>query len=65
MKIYMAVTADKYELPIAVFDSIKDLSNWCGKSKDVCHRAIQKFQKDRNIHCRYIKIELTEEMNDE
>lgn len=25
---YMAVTADEYELPVAVFDNIQDLSRW-------------------------------------
>lgn len=45
MKIYMAVTADKYELPLVVFDKISSLSKWSGKSKCVLHRAIQKKSK--------------------
>lgn len=61
MKIYMAVTADRYELPIAVFDSIQGLSQWRGKSKCVLHRAIQKKQKDQKLNCRYIKVEVSDE----
>lgn len=30
---YMAVTADKYELPVAVFDNIQDLSRWAHKHR--------------------------------
>lgn len=55
-KIYMACTADKYELPIAVFDNLQELSNWSNKSKAYCRRAIKRKSKDRNNKCFYEKI---------
>ena len=33
MKIYMAVTADRYELPIAIFDSVYGLARWTGRKR--------------------------------
>lgn len=32
---YMAVTADKYELPVTVFDNIQDLSRWAHIPREV------------------------------
>lgn len=31
-KIYMAVSADKYELPLVVLDTSRELANWSGYS---------------------------------
>lgn len=55
-KVYMACTADKYELPIAIFDNLQELSNWSNKSKNTCKQAIVRKSKDKNNNCYYEKI---------
>lgn len=43
MKLYMIVTPDKYELPVAVFDSPRRASDWLGYTNyNSIYRAINK-----------------------
>lgn len=62
MKVYMAVTADKYELPIAIFDSVYGLARWTGRKRKDIHSAISKGAKDQKLKCRYIKVEVNDEV---
>ena len=40
MKLYIAATADKYELPIIVADSAAELARLCGCHRDIIHGEI-------------------------
>lgn len=62
MKIYMAVTADKYELPIAVFDSVLTLSRWSGRTKSSLFTALRRATMDKKLKCRYVKVEVNDEV---
>ena len=42
MKLYLAVTPDKYELPIAVADNVVDLAKMLGKSPYTIYTAIRR-----------------------
>lgn len=56
---YMAVTADKYELPVAVFDNIQDLSRWAHTSTATAHDAITRQtvrKKGPAAGCRFIRL---------
>lgn len=61
MKVYMAVTADKFELPIAVFDSISNLMLWSKRTKASLHSAILRHNKDSRLGCLYVKVEVDDE----
>lgn len=46
MTYYMAITKDKYELPLAVGDSMKELAEMLGISPDAIWIAIKRTAKD-------------------
>lgn len=63
MILYLAVSADKYELPFAVEDSPMKLANKVGKSARYVSSCIAKktrVQIGRNLYIRLIKINLEE-----
>lgn len=60
-KLYLAVTNDKYEFPIAVFDNCKQLSRWAKRSKDSLFSAIKRQSVDKKLHCRYERVEVDED----
>lgn len=59
MKIYMKVTDDKYELPLAVADSIKELSIILG-IKEQSIRACLYRKRKFGIKTNYICVEIEE-----
>lgn len=58
--VYMAHTLDKYELPIAVADTVGELAQLCGTSKSTILSAIT-HEKHNEIRGRYKKIIIDEE----
>ena len=58
IKVYLAITADKFELPLCIFDSRKDLAKWANRDTESLSRSIRNNTIDRKIKCRYIKIEI-------
>ncbi len=63
MILYLAVSADKYELPLAVEDSPMKLASRVGKSARYISSCIAKktrVQVSRNLYIRLIKINLEE-----
>lgn len=46
MTLYLAVTADKYELPLYVADSRQEMSNWSGVSKEKITMAICNYNRN-------------------
>ncbi len=63
-KIYMAVTADKYEFPIGVFETIKQLATWAGTSYDYALRVIYRKNVFKKLNCRFIKVIIEEDQEE-
>lgn len=61
MKIYMGVTPDKYELPIFVAGSLKELAEMSGYDYDSIRHRISKRSSGRNHGIKFIKIIVNEE----
>lgn len=61
MKLYMGVTPDKYELPLFVADSLKELSKMSGFDYDSIRHRISKRSSGRNKGVKFIKITIEEE----
>ena len=60
MKLYMGVTPDKYELPLFVADSLKELSKMSGFDYDSIRHRISKKSSGRNKGIKFIRIEFEE-----
>lgn len=45
MTLYLAVTADKYELPLFVADTRKEMAEWYGVSGDWVSHAIRRYER--------------------
>lgn len=58
--LYMAVTPDEYELPIAVAGSVTELSNMIGKKRDLISCAICKKLNGNASGMKFIRIEVEE-----
>lgn len=55
--IYLAVTADNYELPMAVFDNVKEVADWLGVSYNYARTLI--FRKTVcKGQCRILRVVL-------
>ncbi|WP_277220676.1 hypothetical protein [Peptoniphilus vaginalis] len=61
MKIYMGVTPDKYELPLFVADSLKELAEMSGYDYDSIRHRISKGSSGRNHGIKFIKVLIDEE----
>ena len=58
MKIYLQVSKDKYELPIAVASSIKELSQICGVSEDCIRSGLSKVKRGRIKKSSYVCVDI-------
>ena len=64
MILYMKVTKDKYELPIAVAGTIRELAMMLGiRESSVNHQFYR--QKKYGTKCGYVKVEIDDEEEDE
>lgn len=61
MYIYMAVTSDKYELPIAVADTIKELAVMLDKSPNSLSSARSKQSKGVINKYKIVKVEIDDD----
>ena len=65
MTLWMAVTADKYELPLAVADTGIELARMLGISSSVISRSLEgsNYRKciGRNNNRKYIKVQIEED----
>lgn len=61
MKCYMAVTADKYELPLYVADNVKDLSNKFNVSENCILSSISKEYKHSRLGRIFVKVNIDDE----
>ena len=56
MYLYMAVTADKYELPLIVSDKIGDVAKYAGVSKNAVSTVICREYPERQGKIKYVKV---------
>ena len=59
--VYLAITNDKYELPIAIFLTANELTNWSERNKKTISCAITRQNVDRRYNCRYKKVYIGDE----
>lgn len=58
MKLYMMVTQDRYELPLCVTDSVKELAKFSGLSVDTLYQMMSKYKHGRIKKSRFIAVEV-------
>ena len=54
--IYIAVSADRLELTLCAFDTVKELAYWADKPIETIKKAIKRHNKDCENDCYYMKI---------
>lgn len=57
--IYLAISADKFELPLCVFDTLSELASWADLDKQKLIRLIKTREVDKRNHCRYLKLKIS------
>ena len=62
MYVYMKVTKDRFELPLAVADTGAELAKICGTSEKNVYNAIRKARLCGH-KCQYVRVELEGEKN--
>lgn len=58
--VWLKVTADRYELPVAVAETGAELARICGKSENNVYNTINKA-KQLGHRCQYIRVEVEED----
>lgn len=58
MKLYMAVTPDKYELPLAVETNASDLAKMFGTNQQAIFTAISKNLSGKQNGVKFVKVEV-------
>ena len=56
--VYLAVTLDKYELPIALFENWKEASVYSGKNHKSFNSSVCRQSVDHKNNCRYVSVKL-------
>lgn len=56
IKIYLVVTNDKYELPLAIFDTLKDAAKWFGTSNNGVSCMIVRGTKGNKAKFKVLKL---------
>lgn len=52
-KIWMEVTSDKYELPVAIADSAAELAKMCGVKSSTVKTSVCHYNKHRLKKCKW------------
>lgn len=64
MTLWLRVSADEYELPEIVCDTVHELSEICKVSASCIQSSYSKFKHGINKTCRYRRVEIEEDDND-
>lgn len=59
-RIYMAVTTDQYELPVAVADTTAELGRMIGKSRNTIESSLSRTRHGEYKRSRYVAVEVEE-----
>ena len=55
--VYMAVTCDRYELPIAISDSLRGIAREMGVDPACVHRHVhEKVEGKYKMRCKFVKV---------
>ena len=60
MKIWMKVTQDKYQLPLIIAESCKELANLCGKKEQTIRSTMSHYRKGRIQYPSYVCVKVEE-----
>lgn len=60
-KYYLAVTPDRLELPIIVAETLKELSEHCGFSKETIMYGICRNRSGKRTKMKFVRVEAEEE----
>lgn len=63
MRLYMMVSKDKYELPIAVADNVRELAEMTGGSENSIRSFISKYEHGDIKNSRYRKVVVDDEQD--
>lgn len=58
-RVFMAVTNDKYELPLALFETIREGANYAGMTRENFCQYVREQKVDMKNNCRYIRVDLS------
>lgn len=58
MKVYLKVTADKYELPIAIADTQAELARMLGMPKSNINSSFSKLRSGKVKASSYVEVEI-------
>lgn len=59
--VYLAITCDKYELPIAVFDNLKQIASYANTTYASACCMVMRKTYNRQCKCKFIKVDLEKE----
>ena len=57
----MVVTADEYELPLAVFDNLTQVGKYACRTPESINTSICRGNKDTRLNVKYLRIDLKEQ----
>ena len=57
----MVVTADEYELPLAVFDNLTEVGKYACRTPASINTCICRGNKDTRLNVKYLRIDLKQE----
>ncbi len=61
VRIWMKVTSDKYELPLAVADTARELAEICGVKENNIVSAISHFKAKKHKRCKWVCVNVDNE----
>lgn len=61
MKVWMKVTKDEYQLPIAVAESATELAKMVGVTREMIYRRISAHKSGITKTCCYVCVEIDED----
>lgn len=56
--IYLAISADKFEFPLVVCDTLSELASWADLDVQTIRELIQNRQIDTKNMCRYLRLKI-------
>ena len=60
MKLYMAVTADEYELPLIVSDKVKDIAKYAGTGESNIYQGISHDFPGRKTKIKFVRVDVND-----
>ena len=57
----MIVTADEYELPLAVFDTLEEVGEYACRTPASINTSICRGNKDTKLNVKYLRVDLNKQ----